>query len=124
MRKISKCAVKHKAVSRRADRQAKARPPIPSEGNRFSAFFFYGTIRFTVRQMPPLFLLLGSKECVKLFNQLVRIGAVNRASVLNGFAAGVGATEAVHSDLKEELSGLDVGIKDIADDGFFRNFHL
>lgn len=55
------------------------------------------------------------KEAVDFGKKLVAINAVNSASHFNGFAAGSGATEAVHTDFKEELSGVAVKVENIAD---------
>ena len=63
------------------------------------------------------------EEFVDGGDESVGIGSVDCASFLDGFAAGSGASEAVHSDGKEELSGVGVLIKQIADDGVFVNCH-
>ena len=63
------------------------------------------------------------KEAVDFGKKLVAINAVNSASHFNGFAAGSGATEAVHTDFKEEGRGFGSDVKDIADDRFSGNFH-
>ena len=60
---------------------------------------------------------------VELCNESVAIRAVNDASHFDAFAAGSGAAEAVHTDLKEEFRGFAVCVEDIADDGIFCNFH-
>jgi hypothetical protein len=48
---------------------------------------------------------------------------VNCAGICDGLAAGSGATEAVHTDFKEEGRGFGSDVKDIADDRFSGNFH-
>ena len=53
---------------------------------------------------------------VDLLDQLVSIGAVNVASVCDGLAAGSGAAQAVHTDLKEEGSGIGSLVQNVADD--------
>ena len=63
------------------------------------------------------------EECVDLGEKLVAINAVNSASHFNGFAAGSGAAEAVHTDLKEEGSGFGSDVENITDDRFSGNFH-
>ena len=66
---------------------------------------------------------LGSEKRVDLGNKLVGIGAVNGASLGNGFAARRGAAQTVHADLKEETCGVDIKIKNIADDGILGYDH-
>ena len=56
------------------------------------------------------------KESVDLLDELICICTVNLASCLNALTSGCGASEAVHTDLKEELRSLDIKIKNIADD--------
>ena len=63
------------------------------------------------------------EESVDLGEKLVAINAVNGTSHFNGFAAGSGAAEAVHTDLKEEGRGFGSDIENITDDRFSGNFH-
>ena len=51
---------------------------------------------------------------VDLLNQLVSVGAVNVASVCDGLAARCRATQAVHTDLKEEGSGIGSFVQTVA----------
>jgi len=60
---------------------------------------------------------LFCEELVDLCNQLIAVNAVNSASLLNGLTAGSGTAEAVHSHLKEELSGIAIILQNIADNG-------
>lgn len=62
--------------------------------------------------------------CVELGNERIAVCSVNDASHFDGFAAGSGATEAVHTDFKEKFRSLTVCVKDIADDGVFCDFHF
>jgi hypothetical protein len=68
-------------------------------------------------------LSLCGKKIVYLLDERVCIGAVNRTSILNGLAAGMGATEAMHADLEKELRGLGLRIKNIANNTLFCDFH-
>ena len=72
---------------------------------------------------PYVLRLLGSDERVDLGNELVRIGAVNGASVCDRLAARSGAAEAVHTDLEEIDCSGGVKIKNIANDAFSCDFH-
>ena len=62
-------------------------------------------------------------ECCEVFveltNELVGVSAVNLTCISDGFASRAGASEAVHTDLKEELCTSGIDIKKIADDRFF-----
>ena len=60
---------------------------------------------------------------VDLFDQLVSVGAVNLAGILDGLAAGSGAAKAMHTDLKEEGSGIGSLIQNVADDRIFGYDH-
>ena len=55
--------------------------------------------------------------------QLFAINTVYHASFFYGFAAGSGATQAVHADGKENGRGLGSQIQNIANNGFFGNFN-
>jgi len=48
---------------------------------------------------------------------------VGSAGSLDALTAGVGAAQAVHADLKEELSSVDVGLQNFADQGILGNDH-
>ena len=67
---------------------------------------------------------LGGKIIVKLLYKLLGISTVNEASVLDGLASGVRATKAMHSDLEEKLSGINVKIKNVADKGILCYYHV
>ena len=69
-------------------------------------------------------LYLFCEKSVDLCNELVCICAVNSASHFNAFAACGRATEAVHTDLKEELSCFGSHIKNITDDGILCYLHF
>ena len=60
---------------------------------------------------------------VDLLDQLVGIGAVNVAIVCDGLAARCGAAKAMHTDLKEEGSGIGSLVQNVADDGIFGYDH-
>ena len=66
---------------------------------------------------------LACKKFVDLLDQRVSIGSVNGACVLNRLSSGCRASQAVHSDRKEELRGLGIKIKNISDNGLLRNLH-
>ena len=63
---------------------------------------------------------LACKKLVDLLDQRISIGSVNGASVLNRLTSGCGASQAMHSDCKEELRGLGIKIKNVTDDGLLR----
>ena len=60
---------------------------------------------------------------VDLFDQLVSVGAVNLAGILDGLAAGSGAAKAMHTDLEEKGSGIGSSVQNVADDGILGNDH-
>ena len=61
---------------------------------------------------------------VYLFDKSVRVCSVNRASVLNGFAAGCGTAQTMHTDCKEKLRGFRLVIENFTNDGLFGNDHV
>jgi hypothetical protein len=69
------------------------------------------------------FLLLRCKKTVELINQSIRIGSVNCASIGNALTAGCGASEAMHTDRKEELRRFAVVIQNVTNDGFLCYYH-
>ena len=58
--------------------------------------------------------------------RLVRrgVGAVHHACLLNRLPAGVGAAKAVHADLKEKFSGINIVIENVADNGLLCYSHF
>jgi hypothetical protein len=67
--------------------------------------------------------LLGCKELVDLFNKRICVGSVNGTSRLNRLSARRGASEAMHTDCKEELCGFYVVIENITDNRLLCNNH-
>ena len=66
-------------------------------------------------------LLLGVQKLVEFFHKFIRVGAVHRAGVLNGFGGGAGAAQTVHSNAQEQGSGLGGDGQNITDDGVLGN---
>lgn len=59
---------------------------------------------------------------VELLDEHININAVNHAGLLDGFAAGSGAAETMHTHFKEVGGRCAVNIKNITDNGIFCNF--
>jgi hypothetical protein len=70
-----------------------------------------------------LFHFLLTQKCVKLCYQSIGIRAVHLTSIGDRLASGVGATKAMHTDLKEKLCSLYVEIQNIANQSILRYFH-
>ena len=84
----------------------------------------YINIQADLRLPDVCFLLFRCQKSVDLLDQRVCIGSVNRTSILNGFAAGCGAAQAMHANGKKELRGLGIKIQNVANDGLFGYYHF
>ena len=63
------------------------------------------------------------QEVVQLGQKTVAVNAMHHAGLLNGFAPGRGAAQAVHPDCKKQGRTLRSNVQNVADDGFFFNFN-
>ena len=71
-----------------------------------------------------VFLLFRCQKSVDLIDQRVCIGSVYCASILNGFAARCGTTEAMHSNGTKELCGFGVKIQNVANNALLGYYHF
>ncbi len=74
--------------------------------------------------MSPLSLFLGIEKFVDLLYEFVGVCSVNCASLLDGFSGRSGATEAMHTDLKEKACCFNVHLEHFSDNCIFCYFHF
>ena len=63
--------------------------------------------------------LVSLQEVVQLGQERLAVHAVNHAGFLNGLTTGRGAAQAVHTDGKEQGSGLRSDVQNVTNDGAF-----
>ena len=68
-------------------------------------------------------LLLLGEELVQLMNQLVAVGAVGHAGLLDGLGHSVGAAQAVHAELHEDAGGVAVSVQHLSQSHVLFNRH-
>jgi hypothetical protein len=85
---------------------------------------FHGFLSFQKKKgQKPFSLFLGSQVIVNAQNQFICIGTVYGTRHFNALASGRRATQAMHTDFKEELCGFGCCVQNVTDNAFFGYDH-